>query len=853
ITGIVSADPRNNSNNIFLEDGSVFSSAVGFHLLAASGTTTVTGDSVIDNVVVNSGSSINFGIGGSTGIISGNILDNGVVDFNHSNDLTFSNAIEGSGVLVKDGSNNLTLSNSNTYTGGTVLNSGTLTGNSSSFGSGAITDNAALAIAQDTDGTLSNSISGTGTLTKAGSGNVTLTGSNTFAGGTLISDGTLTGGTSSFGSGAITDNAALAIAQDTDGTLSNSISGTGTLTKAGSGNVTLTGSNTFAGGTLISDGTLTGGTSSFGSGAITDNAALAIAQDTDGTLSNSISGTGTLTKAGSGNVTLAAYDTYTGDTTIENGTLTVSGFIGNSAVTVDDGATLSGTGTVGTTDIRSSGTLDTSANGLDSILHVNGNLTLEQGANYLAVVGENGHSSQTEVNGEVILNGNTLTVNTVGSPILSANSRYQILTASNGISGTFGTINDSGLVNNYYFLFPTIDYTADSIYLDMDRNSRSFASAAVTRNQYAVGSALDSMGAAGGAVTGAVELLNEKQARHAYNSLSGEIHASARTTMIENSFYIRNAALDRLVSSDCINGVSQSTIKTVSIGTAGNASACREPGLTMWGTAYGSWGHNGGGSNASSLHHELGGFVMGADTQAFQTWRIGGLVSYGHSAFSSNAVQSSGHSNDVSVGGYAGTHWGHLHLRLGAFYSWDVLGLNRTVKAPGLSDHLSSSYLGGTAQTFGDIAYQFRFGRATRIEPFANVAYVNVHTNGYHEDGGKTAALNGRGMDTGTTYSTFGVRGSTVFHVGNIVLMPNGSLGYRHSYGVIAPTAHQSFATGSSDFEAAGALLAQDAAVINAGTAVRLSDRLNANVSYVGQYGANYIDSGIRGKIIWNF
>lgn len=360
ITGLVSADPSNNSNNIFLEDGSVFSSAVGFHLLTASGATTVTGDSVIDNVVVNSGSSINFGVGGSTGIISGNILDNGMVDFNHSNDLTFSNTIEGSGVLVKDGSNNLTLSNSNTYTGGTVLNSGTLTGTSSSFGSGAITDNAALAIAQDTDGTLSNSISGTGTLTKAGSGNVTL----------------------------------------------------------------------------------------------------------------------------------AAYDTYTGDTTIENGTLTVSGSIGNSAVTVDDGATLSGTGTVGTTDIRSSGTLDTSANGLDSILHVNGNLTMEQGANYLAVVGENGHSSQTEVNGEVILNGNTLTVNTVGSPILSANSRYQILTASNGVSGTFGTINDSEIVNNYYFLSPTIDYTADSIYLDMDRNSHSFASAAVTRNQYAVGSAL---------------------------------------------------------------------------------------------------------------------------------------------------------------------------------------------------------------------------------------------------------------------------------------------------------------------------------------------------------------------------
>ncbi|MFT8699342.1 autotransporter domain-containing protein, partial [Acetobacter orientalis] len=611
--------------------------------------------------------------------------------------------------------------------------------------------------------------------------------------------------------------------------------------------------NSYTGGTFIKAGTLNGTTASFGTGNIVNDAALIVAQDTDGTLSNAISGTGFLTKDGTGTVSLASINSYTGGTFIKAGTLNVTGSIADSDVVVENGASLRGTGTVGSVDVRDGGVLDTAANGVNSILHINGNLTLQQGANYLAAVGENGSFTQTRVSGKADLNDSSITLETIGHPVLKANSSYQILLAANGINGVFGKEKTNlEFANSYYFLSPFLSYTSDSVSLNVERNARSYASVATTRNQYGVGTALENMNS-DNALIGAVNQMDEKQARHAYNALSGEIHASVRTTMLENSFYIRNTALDRLISADCTNGISYSTIKTASSGNRDGSSACGDSGVTAWGTAYGSWGHNGGGGNASGLHHELDGFVMGADTQAFGTWRIGGLVSYGHSTFSSNAVQSSGHSNDVSVGGYVGTHWGHIQFRTGAFYSWDMLGVNRTASLRELNSRLSSHYLGGTAQTFGELAYQFRLGQTTQVEPFAHVAYVNAHTNAFNEHGSGAAALDGKGMDTGTTYSTFGMRSSSIFHIGNALLMPTASLGYRHSYGILTPTIYERFATGSSNFEAAGALLAQNAAVINAGTGVRLSDRLDINISYVGQYGSQYTNSGVRGKFVCNF
>ncbi|EDW0318565.1 AIDA autotransporter, partial [Salmonella enterica subsp. enterica serovar Havana] len=114
---------------------------------------------------------------------------------------------------------------------------------------GDVTDNATLAL--NTGGTFDNAISGSGNVVKSGDGTLTLSGSNTYTGGTLISDGTLVASNvEALGTGDVTNDAVLEL--NTGGDFDNAISGSGQVVKSGDDMLTLSGSNTYTGGTTIS-------------------------------------------------------------------------------------------------------------------------------------------------------------------------------------------------------------------------------------------------------------------------------------------------------------------------------------------------------------------------------------------------------------------------------------------------------------------------------------------------------------------------------------------------------------------------------------------------------------------------
>lgn len=98
------------------------------------------------------------------------------------------------GGLVKNGAGYLFITGACTYSGGTLINAGTLKlGNSGLNGSvlGNITNNAVLSLANTADQIFGNAISGTGMLTKTGVGTATLTAANTYTGKTIITTNTL--------------------------------------------------------------------------------------------------------------------------------------------------------------------------------------------------------------------------------------------------------------------------------------------------------------------------------------------------------------------------------------------------------------------------------------------------------------------------------------------------------------------------------------------------------------------------------------------------------------------------------------------------------------------------------------
>jgi autotransporter-associated beta strand protein len=212
--------------------------------------------------------------------------------------------------------------------------------------------------------TLSGAISGTGPLNKAGVGTLALTGSNSYAGGTSVSGGTVqinsaaslgaTAGTANLisTSNAVTLEALNGITTARNFTLAGTannvqvdgaastyeIDGTvvdgsaaGSLIKTGPGTLTLAGADSYTGTTTVSAGTLslgngtTAGGGAIGAGAIVNNAALVLNRPAgdDYTLANTITGTGTLTQSGGDNVTLTAANTFTGNTVVAGGTLTL--------------------------------------------------------------------------------------------------------------------------------------------------------------------------------------------------------------------------------------------------------------------------------------------------------------------------------------------------------------------------------------------------------------------------------------------------------------------------------------------------------------------------------------------------
>ncbi|EBZ0180335.1 AIDA autotransporter-like protein ShdA, partial [Salmonella enterica subsp. enterica serovar Havana] len=247
---------------------------------------------------------------------TGDITDNAVLELNTGGD--FDNAISGSGQVVKSGDETLTLSGSNTYTGGTIISGGTLVAtNVEALGTGDVTDNATLEL--NTGGDFDNAIGGTGSVVKSGDKTLTLSGANSYTGGTTISGGTLVASNvEALGSGDVTDNATLEL--NTGGDFANNIGGTGSVVKSGDKTLTLSGTNSYTGGTTISGGTLVANNvEALGTGDVTNNATLEL--NTGGDFDNAISGSGQVVKSGDKTLTLSGANSYSGATTISGGTL----------------------------------------------------------------------------------------------------------------------------------------------------------------------------------------------------------------------------------------------------------------------------------------------------------------------------------------------------------------------------------------------------------------------------------------------------------------------------------------------------------------------------------------------------
>ncbi|PDN44925.1 fibronectin-binding autotransporter adhesin ShdA [Salmonella enterica] len=357
------------------------------------------GDTVIDGGILAAKDAASLGTGDVT------IAENATLALSQG---TLDNNVTGEGQIVKSGSDELIVTGDNNYSGGTTITGGILAAkDAASLGSGDvdIAENAKLELSQ---GTLDNNVTGEGQIVKSGSDELIVTGANDYSGGTTISGGMLIADhADSLGTGAIDNSGVLQVGE---GELKNTLSGTGSLVKIGTGELTLNGDNDYSGGTTISDGTLIADhADSLGTGAIDNSGVLKVGE---GELKNTLSGSGSLVKTGTGELTLSGdNNTYFGDTTIAGGTLIAANV-----------------NALGSGNIDNSGTLMLDANGAFKLA----NITTHSGATTALAAGSTLYASQLTQE-----NGSTLSID------LGAATDDAMITADSVTLG--GTLNVTGI------------------------------------------------------------------------------------------------------------------------------------------------------------------------------------------------------------------------------------------------------------------------------------------------------------------------------------------------------------------------------------------------------------------------
>ena len=307
------------------------------------------------SITVNNGSAAIDGIiSGSIITTSGTWTNSSILQINGNGTLAFTGALNTFGGASAAGQTFLAIDQATLQIGnhGTT---GMIGSGANATVQGDIDNNGVLSFALTTNQTLANIIKGNGSVSNVSTGTITLSGANTYSGGTTISAGRL------------------------------ALSGNGSL---GTGSIQITGGELNMGGKSITNSlaSLSGGTLSNGT-LTNDGGNYSMAS---GTVSAVLAGTNGLNKSTSGVLTLSGNNTYSGATTINAGTLYANGNIANSAVTINSGATLSGTAQIGNLVVNSGATVApgaTSANNAFANLSVN-TLILNGGGNYSVKIGQ---------------------------------------------------------------------------------------------------------------------------------------------------------------------------------------------------------------------------------------------------------------------------------------------------------------------------------------------------------------------------------------------------------------------------------------------------------------------------------
>ncbi len=377
--------------------------------------------------------------------------------------------------------------------------------------------------------------------------------------------------------------------------------------------------------------------------------------------------------------------------------------------------------------------------------------------------------------------------------------------------------------------------------------------------------------------------------RAALAALDGEVYASARTVLLEDGLYLRDAVLGRMRQAAFAGGAgplaaltsggpqaamlsgpeaSESghdaenvlayteqpreprfPVKAVPV----QAAALASP-TVLWAQGVGGWGRFEGAGDAAGVHRDLRGFFAGLDRTLASNWLAGAAAGYTNSSVNIVNPASSADIDTAYLADYTALALGRFNLRGAAAASFSTIDAGRNMAFANFTDFEGARYRAATAQVFGELGYGMALGRIA-AEPFAGLAFVYLHSGSFAESGGSgIAALSGSAANDSVGYTTLGVRAAADDRLANdMVLTPRASAAWQHVVGPLTPAAALAFEMNGATFTSGGVPLARDAALVQAGFDLHLGGQMTVGVSYFGALAARVQDNAVSSDLTWRF
>ncbi|NBX67150.1 MAG: autotransporter domain-containing protein, partial [Proteobacteria bacterium] len=856
-------DIANNASLVFAQTGSGtyagIVSGTGVLVKSGAGNLTLSGANTYSG-----GTTVSAGtLTGNATSLQGNIVNSTSVVFDQGSAGTYAGIISGTGSLTKIGAAKLTLGGANTHTGGTILNSGVLevsndnqlggAGNTLTFNGGTLGTSTSLSSGRNAtllggggtidtgafSSSLTGVISGSGALTKTGVGTLTLTAANTYTGGTTVSAGTLAGNTTSL-VGSIVNNDTLEFNQTSTGTHTGAITGSGNLIKTGAAKLTLGGTYGYTGTTTVSAGILEG-TSANMPATITNNATLEFNQNFAGTYGGTVSGTGGLTKSGSGALTLSGNNTYTGATTVSGGTLNISGTLASSITTIASGGRLAGTGTTADLIINSGGTA-APGNSIGT-MNVSGPLTFNLGSIYEAEVNDAGQSDLTAATGAITINGGTVSVIALAGSY-PALTTYTILTGSS-VTGTF-----SGATINNSLLVPILQYTANSVLLNITPQNINLQGVSSNANTQATASGIESLGP-GDPLYNTFFPLNSVARAAALEQLTRDETSAIVNDISESAETVRNLLLGRMnfrLDTQISDVGNAGNIAGIEPAAGGDDIEAVRPDRQLWAEVTASRGQTFRDTGTHPSRRSAKGFVFGADWELKKQQYVGVYAGMEDAVSKTAATTTVTERRTYQGGVYAGTKLENgFSLNGGLNLGFHTLDTRREIDFTGFFANAYADTRGYTSDAFIELSRQVKLDKGFVAAPFLgfNIGYTFIE--GYTERGAGSANLVVNDYSGWTRKVFAGTRLQRHYDLaagGKFLL--EGTLGFAHELGDIAHATTLQFQSGSAPFSISQLDAERTSAFFGINTTVLSDNDVKLYANYWGRASDGMIDQGIR-------